>query len=75
MKKNTIYAERDKFLKEKLQIMANDYGIKLTSTTITQIMADLSDIYEEGKSKGWEEGYNEGHIQGMADADPDNYTY
>lgn len=75
MKNNTIYAERDKFLKEKLQIMVNDYGIKLTSTTITQIMADLSDIYEEGKSKGWEEGYNEGHIQGMADADSDNYTY
>lgn len=75
IKNNNIYKERDKFLKKKLQIMSNDYNIKLTPKITAQIMTDLSDIYEEGKSKGWEEGYHEGYIQGQADVGPDNYTY
>lgn len=75
VKNNNINTERDKFLKEKLQLMANDYDIKLTPVIITQIMADLSDIYEKGKSKGWQEGYDEGHREGMAEVDPENYSY
>lgn len=67
IKNNNIYKERDKFLKKKLQIMSNDYNIKLTPKITAQIMTDLSDIYEEG--------YHEGYIQGQADVGPDNYTY
>lgn len=52
--------DKEEFLKSKAEKIANKYGITIESPVIIgEIMAELSDVYDEGFNEGYDQGYDD----------------
>ena len=54
--------DKETFIKRKLEIIANDFsdsGIDIPSDITGKIMAELSDIYDEGFNEGYDHGWRQ----------------